>query len=222
MTFTVGWYAGYKDCYKRTSGQYHVCNCEDNDVYSSDSSSDSEDEQERSKGKPANKFVEKLEDKLEDAKKPLTQDETDFLKQMSRVGHLTLNFRTTPGKYATNNDLDRIQHSRLYREKDKKRLIYCLKKMLIGQDCISAGNTLTTDYGYNCYVRQTGTGHLLRKAYSKMYDGCSLYNARTIFCTVDDSDIITDVALDECDSKKCQWVNMPDMLGIEEIKRRTI
>lgn len=46
MTFTVGWYAGYKDCYKRTSGQYHVCNCEDNDegVDSDTEESDSEDE----------------------------------------------------------------------------------------------------------------------------------------------------------------------------------
>ena len=44
MTFTVGWYAGYKDCYKKTSGQYHVCNCENNDVYSSESE-ESEDEE---------------------------------------------------------------------------------------------------------------------------------------------------------------------------------
>ena len=94
MTFTVGWYAGYKDCYKKTSGQYHVCNCEDNDVHPSDSdyedeesSSDTDSEETYSippssakSSSSMNKFMENMESAV---KRSSEGDSSEFITGMS-------------------------------------------------------------------------------------------------------------------------------------------
>jgi hypothetical protein len=88
----IFFYSGYMLAYskgKRTSGQYHVCNCEDNDVYSSDSedeenSSDTDDEESYSNPPASSPSMNEFMEEMELAVKKSTEGEpSEFITVMT-------------------------------------------------------------------------------------------------------------------------------------------